>query len=442
MAIDQQSGTGPVPGREHRPEQQTRRRAWLVLSLLFLLLVVNYADKVIVGLAGVDMMKEIGIGADEFGVIQSSFFWLFAIGAILGGWLGGKVKARWLLAGIAALWAVSMAPMVGQVGFTTVVVCRVLLGFAEGPTTALVMHVTHTWFPPDKRAVPSSLVASGAAIGPVIAAPALTWVITQHSWHAAFGVMSVVGVIIVILWLIVGREGPESASDTKGTGAAEPVSRLPERVPLLKLFGTGTFIGFQLLFFVAYMLTATVVSWLPLYLRDGHGYDATTTGNLVALLFLGTAIAAIASGFASSAMTKRGMSNRASRGYLAGAMVLLAGIGTVSFPALDRGVMHMVLITLAACASAAGYGVSFTGLSDIVPAKQRGTVFGVVTGVYSLGGIVAPILMGALVESADTPLAGYKQGFIAIGAAIAVGAAIATLLINPERDGAKLAATS
>ncbi|WP_199919334.1 MFS transporter [Streptomyces sp. NRRL S-1824] len=161
MAVDQQEVPGSVPADvSGARDVPVRRRAWIVVALLVCLMLVNYADKVVVGLAGVGMKRELALDNAQFGVIQSSFFWLFAVGCILGGWLGGKVGARWLLAGVAAVWALSLAPMTAQVGFTVVVICRVLLGFAEGPTSALAMQVAHSWFPAHRRAIPSSIVVA------------------------------------------------------------------------------------------------------------------------------------------------------------------------------------------------------------------------------------------------------------------------------------------
>ncbi|MCX5394571.1 MFS transporter [Streptomyces sp. NBC_00094] len=447
MAVEQQEVSASesedaAPGRA----TPVRRRAWVVLALLVCLMLVNYADKVVVGLAGVGMKEELGLDDARFGVIQSSFFWLFAVGSVLGGWLGGKVRARWLLAGIAALWALSLAPMAAQVGFTTIVACRILLGLAEGPTTALAMQVAHSWFPAHKRAVPSSIVVAGAGIGPLIAAPVLTWVILTHSWHTAFAVLAVVGAVIAGLWLIGGDSGPEVASAGHGhghgtaQGGAVPV--LPERIPLRRLFSTGTLIGMALLFFVAYANTSVKVSWLPLYLREGLGYDATAAGNLVALPYLGSAIAVILVGLLSSAMTRRGIGSRMTRGILPGAMVVASGVCTIAFSSLDRGVPQMTLLVLGSCLNSAGYGVAFAGLADVVPAKQRGTVFGIITGIYSLGGVVAPLVMGRLVDSGESVALGYGDGFLVLGVTMIIGAAAALTLVDPARDAAKLAAKS
>lgn len=438
MAVDQQDLPGSAPAVDGGVRAAaTRRRGWIVVSLLVLLMIVNYADKVVVGLAGVGMKDELGLDDARFGIIQSSFFWLFAVGAVLGGWLGAKVKARWLLAGIALVWVISLVPLTARVGFTAVVACRMVLGLVEGPSMALAMQVVHSWFPAHKRAVPSSIIVAGAGIGPVIANPVLSGVITAYDWHAAFLVLAVFGAVVAVLWTIGGKAGPEAAG---GHGSKTGAVALPERVPLSRLFGTGTFLGFSLLFFVAYAYTAITVSWLPLYLREGLGMDATKAGFQAALPYLGAVIAVVVVGIVSTALTGSGVSGRVTRGILPALLVAVAGLSTVAVATMDAGPLLMGMIVLGACLNSAGYGAAFAGLGDIAPAGQRSIVFGVFTAVYSLGGILAPLILGRLVASAETTAAGYGHGFLILGITMGVGGAAAYFLIDPERDIAKLAA--
>ncbi|MFE5707066.1 MFS transporter, partial [Rhodococcus koreensis] len=81
MTVDQSSPAAKPEAAARGPV--TRRQAWTIVVLLFTFLLLNYADKAIVGLAGVEMMRDLRIDASQFGLMQSAFFWLFAVGAIL-----------------------------------------------------------------------------------------------------------------------------------------------------------------------------------------------------------------------------------------------------------------------------------------------------------------------------------------------------------------------
>ena len=61
----------------------TPRGAWKITFLLFLFMLVNFADKIVVGLAGGPIMDELKISPQQFGDLGSSFFYLFSISAII-----------------------------------------------------------------------------------------------------------------------------------------------------------------------------------------------------------------------------------------------------------------------------------------------------------------------------------------------------------------------
>jgi MFS family permease len=71
-----------------------KRRAWLIVGLLFLFMTLNFSDKAIVGLAEVPLMKEMGLTARQFGLVGSSFFFLFSISAVIGGFVANRVQTR------------------------------------------------------------------------------------------------------------------------------------------------------------------------------------------------------------------------------------------------------------------------------------------------------------------------------------------------------------
>ena len=58
----------------------------------------------------------------------------------------------------------------------------------------------------------------------ILAVPALNWIIVNHSWHYAFGALGVVGLMWVVAWLVMGKEGP--LVQTRGDGR-QPISAFP-----------------------------------------------------------------------------------------------------------------------------------------------------------------------------------------------------------------------
>ncbi|WP_430330991.1 MFS transporter [Rhodococcus sp. ACT016] len=407
----------------------TMRRAWIIVGLLVLFMLINHADKSVIAFAGVQIQKDLGLSSQQFGLLQSSFFWLFAAGALFFGWLSSRVSLRWLLAGLMLIWVATMIPLLGTVSFGVLIACRVILGFAEGPAFALANHAAHSWFPPEKRAMAGGFVSAGASIGALIAAPALTLIISQWNWHAAFYVLIAMGVLWAVAWLILGRSAGDDGAAPVSTVVVETVD-----APYMTILKTGTVVGIAVLMFSSYWSTTLKIAWLPVYLQEGLGYDTATTGRLMMLPYGLAAVGAIGAGWVSGRLISRGVSRRVARGYFSAALVAGAGIAMAGFTLLPQGGLQLVLIALAFSLNTAAFGVALSAIADVVQAKKRGMVLGILSAIASISGMVAPLVLGFAVGSSVDKITGYAIGFESSGALMIVGAIIAVFLVNPERD--------
>ena len=421
-----------------RPPVAQRRtgaaRAWLLTFLLVVFLFINYADKAVLAFAGVRIQSDLGISPEQFGLVQSAFFWLFAAGALTLGAVSQRIGLRLMLGILMLVWVASMVPLLGTVSFSVLLVSRLVLGFAEGPAYALATLAVHGWFPAEKRALPAGLVTAGASLGPLVGAPVLTWVIVEHSWHTAFGVLIVMGLIWAAAWFTFAKVEPAPAVEAAATVARPTVPN----ASYAHLLRTGTVIGIGLLLFLGYWSTSLKVAWLPVYLTDGLGYDTITSGRLMMIPYGVAAAGSIAAGFYSNRLVARGYSLKVARGYLAGGLIIAAGVAMFAFTQVDRGIVQMALITIAFSANTGAYAVGFTAVADVVHPSKRGQVLGGLVATSSIAGIISPLVMGFSVGAAADKITGYGFGFAVTGIVMAVGSAMAMFLVNPERDVKKL----
>jgi MFS family permease len=406
-----------------------RRGAWTATFLAFAFMLLNFADKAALGFAGSAIMRELGVTPAEFGVLQSSFFWLFAVGALVVGALSTRVPVRVLLPALMGVWVLTMVPLLFPVGFGLLLASRVVLGFAEGPAYALATHVVHSWFPPEKRALPAGVISAGSSVGPLIAAPVLTLVIATWDWHAAFLVLIVAGLVWLVTWFLLSRPSPEETAPTPRGARAGTDWRL-----LVRQLRTPTIMGVALLAFVGYWTTTLRVSWLPLYLEQGLGYDAVTAGRLVTAPYAVAAIAAVGAGFASNRLIAAGVSRRWARGGLSVAFVVAGGLSMYLLTAVPPGAVQMALVTLAFSLNSAAYGVALTIVADLVLPGHRGAVLGCLVAFYSMAGVIAPLVLGFSIGDGADVAVGYGNGFAISGVVIVVGGLLSLLFIDPERD--------
>ena len=188
---------------EVRPE----KGPWAIIALLFFFMLINFADKAIIGLAGVPIMTELNLTPTQFGIVGSSFFLLFSISAVITGFVANRIRSKWVLFAMGLVWAVVQFPMIGSVGIELLIACRIVLGAGEGPAYPMALHAAYKWFPDEKRAIPTALISQGASLGVIIAIPLLNYIITSYNWHYAFGALGIVGLVWVLVWAFLGEEG-------------------------------------------------------------------------------------------------------------------------------------------------------------------------------------------------------------------------------------------
>lgn len=423
------------------PEQATAtntRRAWLMTGLLFAFMLINFADKAILGLVALPLSEEFGLDAAGYGHVASSFYLLFSISAVTIGLLANRIPTRWLLLGLAVIWSLTQVPVVLTSAVGVLVASRIVLGASEGPAYGLANHSLHKWFADEQRQIPSSIVAMGASVGSLAAAPALTWLIVHAGWRQGFVALAIIGIVWCVLWFAVVREeGPYgSARD------AQPVPGAPaapeHRASYLRILASGTFVGSILLGFAAYFGLALSVAWLPRFLEEGRGFSPTAAGNAVAIFWTVGGVITLGAGILSERLTRRGVSTTWSRGMVAVAVVLVGGVATLLGVVVHSPTASLVLLVVGLGAPGAVFALGQTLGSEITPVSQRGAVLGLAVGITTLAGVVAPTVMGDLVESAPTALAGYNHGFEVFAVLCLVASGLGSLMIRPRRDAQRL----
>jgi MFS family permease len=408
----------------------TPKGAWTVTFLLFLYMVVNFADKIVVGLAGVPIMTDLKLEPEQFGLLGSSFFFLFSISAIVVGFIVNKVATRWVLLTLAVIWALAQFPMVGTVSFTTLLICRIVLGAGEGPAFSVAVHAIYKWFPDEKRALPTAILSQGSAFGVILAVPALNWVIVNHSWHYAFGALGVVGLIWVAAWLALGKEGP--LEDTQALAVNEP------KIPYLQLLTSRTFIGCVAATFGAYWVLSLGLTWFTPFIVKGLGFSQTDAGFVSILPWVFGATIVIVTGWISQVMMARGVTTRVARGVLGSVPLVLGGLILAAMSHVQGAGLQIAALVVGSGLCGAIYVVCPPMLGEFTPASQRGAVIAIYGALYTLAGIIAPAVMGSVIQRAGTTIDGYMTGFT-INAVVMIGSGVlGLLLLWPNTEKARL----
>jgi len=410
--------------------QPTPKGAWKITFLLFLFMLVNFADKIVVGLAGVPIMTELQLSPQQFGELGSSFFLLFSIAAIVVGFVINRVETRWVLLVLSLIWALAQFPMVGTIGFTTLLICRIILGAGEGPAFSVAAHAIYKWFPDEKRTLPTAILSQGSAFGVILAVPALNWVIVNYSWHYAFGVLGIVGLMWGALWLALGKEGP--LVQTVAMAANEP------RVPYFQLLTSRTFIGCCAATFGAYWALSLGLTWFTPFIIKGLGFSQKDAGWISILPWVFGAAIVLLTGWVSQVMLTRGYTTRGARGVLGAAPLIVGGAILAMLPYVSGAGLQITLLVVGSGLCGSIYVVCPPMIGEFAPVSQRGAVISIYGAIYTLAGILAPTVMGSVIQRAAEPLDGYMTGFTINAVILVASGLLGLLLLWPNSERARL----
>lgn len=427
-----------APSAAIRPASASRAKAWSMTSVLMLLYLVNYGDKVVLGIAAQPLMKDLGLTASQLGMVGSVFFLAMTLGGFLAGPAVRLMSMKWLLAVLAIVWAACMVPIILSASFAVLLISRLLLGLFEGPSSALIHTAVYSWHPVEKRALPGALITSAAALSKIVLAPILTYLVVNYTWRSAFAAMCAASFVWLLIWLFTWTPGPYgSQRKSRAEGSIAPGTS----VRWSAIFRTPTFLGALAGAFAFYALLSVVLTWLPSFFEVSLGFSRLEAGTLFGVPSIVALFALFATSFFGDRLMSKGGSSRIHRGIVPAAGLLICGLGMVSLPwIVGTPWLVVAIVSIGYGAGTVVFPLFNAAISEICPAEQLAGTLGVFLAVMNSGGILGPYLAGLIVDTASSPAAGYTLTFQVLGCIVLVGAVIALLTVNPARDATRIAA--
>ncbi|WP_233838105.1 MFS transporter [Paraburkholderia sp. ZP32-5] len=410
-------------------------RRWVIVAALFVLYIINFADKTVIGLAAEPIMREMHLTHAEFGRIASSFFLLFAASTVVVGIIANHVKTRWILVVMVIFWSISQLPLLFVTVPATLLVSRILLGAAEGPAYTICVHSLYKWFRPNERTLPTAIFSVGGSVGIGIIAPLVTWVIVHSGWRAAFMTLAGSGLVWVAVWLVVGREGPlADKPDARTRASSLTLTRADQFGIYMRMLFSRTCLGSILPGFVVYVSLTIATIWLPSYLERVDNYSMREVGFIMILpSFLNIVISPLL-GWWAQHMQARGVSMRHAVGTLNGGIVAISGVALLLIPVLTTRWMELVAVTVAFSITSFAFSAGVALVSTIVPSYRRGALLGISGAMQTIAGLITPIAMGYAIDMSSSVVDGYRNGMMIAGGLVIVGGLLGALLIDPAGD--------
>ncbi len=392
------------------------------IRLILLLVAVTGVSQFFRASAGViapELMRDLHLGPETFGLAGSAFFVALGVAQIPVGMLFDRVGPR-LTVGVLTLVAVFGAALhaVAESG-AMLVAARAILGLGSAASFMSVVVFCSRWFPRDRLSLTLSWVFSASQVGIFFATTPLALASEAIGWRWAFAAAAVATALIGILflWLVAdappGRAAPPRPHETLGQvvlGLLE-VWRTPG---LAKVLAVHTFI---------YASMVTVLGlWAGPYLLDVHGLDAVARGNVLFAMAAAQVVGILCYGPLDRVFnTRKWIVVVGGAGTLAAlaTLALVPGLGLAPAAALLVGLCAITSYSLVVVA----HGRS------LFPDRLAGRGVTTVNIAQVGGSAVLPILTGFIVaavpeEGGARPEIAYRLAFGAIALCLAAGLAV------------------
>ena len=148
-----------------------------LLPLLFACYVAAYLDRVNVGFAKLQMLRDLRFSETTYGLGAGMFFIGYFLFEIPSNIILHRVGARLWIARVMLTWAVISAAMLFVTSATGFYILRFLLGVAEaGFFPGVILYLTY-WYPSNRRAAIIALFMTGIPVAGVIGGPISGWIL-------------------------------------------------------------------------------------------------------------------------------------------------------------------------------------------------------------------------------------------------------------------------
>ncbi|PLS03304.1 MFS transporter [Neobacillus cucumis] len=392
-----------------------------ILILLFLAGVINYLDRSALSIGAPFIKEDLHLSATQMGIIFSSFSVGYAIFNFIGGMASDKYGAKLTLFVAMIVWSLFSGAIALAVGFTSLIVIRVLFGMGEGPLSATISKMVNNWFPSDQRASAVGLTNSGTPLGGAISGPIVGFIAITFSWKISFIFIMIIGLVWALLWWKFVKEKPAASSQKEKVVKMDQVSQ--ERRPLTFYLKQKTVLFTAFAFFAYNYILFFFLTWFPSYLVDARHMDVKEMSVITMIPWIVGFIGLASGGFVSDFVFKK----FTNKGVLFSRKVVLVTCLFIS--AVCIGGAGLVTTTVSAVTLVA-FSVFFLYLTgaiywaivqDVVEQKSVGSVGGFMHFLANTAGIIGPALTGYLVDRSGSFTSAFLlAGGLAVFASLSV----------------------
>ena len=358
---------------------------WILIGLLWMVSFLNSADRAILNAVKPLLRDAFAITDIQLGIVDTAFFWTYAVCAFLFGRAGDSVRRRNMIIFGLVFWSTATGMMPIATGFAMLLGMRTLVAVGESTYYPTATALISSWHKPAMRsralAIHQTAVFAGGGIGGWVAGS----LADTYGWSMPFLVFAALGFVVMAILCFTLRDDAPGAAPAVAEKREEPLRLILTNPAALLLCGV---------FFLATSASSAVLNWCNTYAHDVLGLNLADSA-LVGPVMITTAgfFSVLAGGWLSDRF--------AAKSPLGRVTVLALGLGLAAlfllpFPWVNSVAMVGILLFATSFGKGLFDGCIYAAMHDVMPNQARATAAGLMTMMGFLGAGISTVALPAI----------------------------------------------
>jgi sugar phosphate permease len=274
------------------PERSKKR--WAIFAILSSMFILSQFYRVSNAVIAGELAQDLGLNAENLGVLGGAFFYSFAIVQLPMGAAIDRIGSRIMVALLPLIAALGAFLFALSQSFGLALFARLLIGIGMACVLMGTLKALTAWFRPDEFATMSGLTVSIGTAGTVLATSPLAYMTSILGWRISFVIIGIVTILMSATVFKVVRDRPGMPD---GGGLLQKGHNIKEQIPIIRslsiIFKSFAFWGISAATFFRYGTFVAIQGlWGGPYLMEILGYSPVKAGNTLMMMSLGTVIGA------------------------------------------------------------------------------------------------------------------------------------------------------
>ena len=371
-------GRFPKPAPAHYP--------WILIGLLWMVSFLNSADRAILNAVKPLLRDAFAITDIQLGLVDTVFFWTYAVCAFLFGRIGDSVRRRNMVLFGLMFWSMATGFMPVATGFAMLLGMRTLVAVGESTYYPTATALISSWHRPAMRSRALAIHQTAVFAGGGFGAWAAGGLADAYGWSMPFIVFALLGGAVFGLLMFTLRDDAPAAAAQSG----EP----PKGEPLKIILASPAALLLCAAFCLATAASSAVLNWCNTYAHDVLGLNLADSA-LVGPVMITTAgfVSVLVGGWLSDRLAAKSVTGRVTVLALG---LGLAGLFLLPFPFAGSVVTVGALLFATSFGKGLFDGCIYAAMHDVMPDSARATAAGLMTMMGFLGAGISTVALPAI----------------------------------------------